>query len=298
VALSALALMSAPGLASAKDAVGPPPQAFFTLPEPHTQEAHRLETEWNYTFLRSHHMERVLNETQTAIGTRRQRRKSHVITWRAEHGLTDRLQAEAELTYLAYRQHTHSDGDEHDRNDDGDFDRALLGVSYQALQERDRVPDLRVRAGALLPNRAERESIGQEAGFDLEATAGRHLGPSYLAGSLGFSMTFDNHDHPADPIFADTPISKGHDLRALRYGLGVVRPMAAHWQANLELDGSVGDRISLNQRMSESRLSLTPGVVYTAETGRSRYWIGVGAPLGLTHDTDHLGVAIRLGGEF
>ena len=111
-------------------------------------------------------------------------------------------------------------------------------------------------------------------------------------------MTFDNHDHPADPLFNETPISKGHDLRTLTYGIGVAHPIGERWQANLEVSGRAFDAIELNTRVHESELTLTPGVLYTNRSGRWEYWIGIGMPIGLTDDADHLGVIVRTGASF
>jgi hypothetical protein len=269
----------------------------FNLPEAETLPRGLTRLEWNYSFLRGNRDDRVFNAGQTTIGTRSNHRKTHLVTWRAAYGLTDRLQPEAELVYKAYRQHTHSDGDEHDRNDDGDFERIFTGLSYQAIQESVARPSVRLRGGALLPRRAETEGIGQEIGVDLLAVAGKQLGATRLTASTGFAITFANHDHPADPVFA-TPISKGHDLRTLTYGIGLARSLGNGWQARLELDGRAFDTIRLNRRRHESELTLTPGLLRVSEHGQWDSWIGFGVPIGLTNDTDHVGIAIRTGVSF
>ena len=278
--------------------IQPSPQILFTLPEATTQPKGMTRAEWNYSFLRGNHTMFVFNEPQTVTGIRSNHRKTHVVTWRLEHGLTDRLQPEVEIVYRAQRQHTHSDGDEHDRNDDGQLDRLFTGLSYQALQEADAVPALRIRSGLLWPSRQETEGIGQETGVDLLGALSKQLGTTRVFAMTGFAMTFDNRDHPADPIFT-TPISKAHDLRTLSYGLGLTHPLTERWQANLELNGQAFDTIERNRRVHESELTLTPGVVYTsAHEGRWDSWIGFGLHIGLTEDTDRLGVAIRTGARF
>lgn len=269
----------------------------FNLPEAENQQKGRTRVEWNYTFLRDNRNDQVFNTSQ-AIGTRSNHRKTHLVTWRIKHGLAERWQPEMEIVYKAYRQHTHSDGDEHDRNDDGDFERLYAGLSYQLLQESERMPALRLRVGGLWPNRAETEGIGQEGGFDILAAASKQVGPLRVSGMMGAAMTFDNHDHPADPIFNDTPISKGHDFRTVSYGVGLSRPLNPHWQANLELDGKAFDAIQLNRRVDESELTLTPGVFHTTFHEDWEAWLGLGLPIGLTHDTDHVGVSWRMGARF
>ncbi len=285
--------------AFAADAPSPrkPAPIFFTLQESAIQERGQTRAEWNYTFLRDNREDRVFNASQ-AIGTRSNHRKTHLVTWRIKHGLSDRLQPETEIVYKAFRQHTHGDGDTHDRNDDGDFERLFGGLSFQALRESDDLPDLRLRAGALIPRRAETEGIGEEAGFDLLAVLGKQVEATHMVAAVGFAMTFDNHDHPADPDFNQTPISKGHDLRTLVYGVGLTRALADRWQVNLELDGRAFDTIQLNRRIHESELTVTPGVVYSTTRGRWDGWVGVGLPIGLSDDTDHIGVAIRTGARF
>jgi hypothetical protein len=39
-------------------------------------------------------------------------------------------------------------------------------------------------------------------------------------------------------------------------------------------------------------------VFYTGERSRGDYWLGIGTPIGLTTDTERLGVSIRTGGRF
>ncbi len=258
-----------------------------------------MRLEWDSTCLRDNLEQRVFNADQSRTGTRSQHRKTHLVTWRVKHGVSKRNQVEFEAVYKAFRQHTHRDGDTHDRNDDGDFERRLLGWSHQLLLESEHSPAARLRGGVLLPRRAETEGIGQEAGFDLLVASGKQLGNVRLSGMLGFAMTFDNHEHPADPDFGNMPISKGHVLRALRYGIGLSHPLDERWQANVELAGRVFDPIELNQRVHESELTLTPGVISTsAHEGRWDSWIGFGLHIGLTEETDHIGVAIRTGARF
>ncbi len=269
----------------------------FELPEAENQAVGRTRVEWNYTFLRDNFLTHVFNETQSQTGTRSQHRKTHLVTWRLKRGLTKRNQAEVELVYKAYRQHTHGDGDTHDRNDDGDFERLLLGWSHQLWVESARTPAVRLRAGVLVPRRAETEGIGQETGVDLFAASSKQVGGVRVHGTVGFSMTFENHDHPADPIF-NTQISKGHDLRAFSYGIGLTHPLRGAWQANLELDGRAFDAIELNKRVHESELTAIPGVIYAAQREAWDWWMGIGLPIGLTSDTDHLGVSIRTGARF
>lgn len=276
-----------------------PAAILFNLQEGDTQEQGLTRAEWNYTFLRGNHARRIFNAAQTRIGTRSNHRKTHLVTWRLKYGLTESLQPEAEIVYKAFRQHTHADADEHDRNDDGDFERLLLGLSYQAGRESERLPAVRLRGGILLPRRAETEGIGEETGVDLLVSSSKQVGAARLTASMGFAMTFGNHDHPADPIFEDrTPISKGFGLRALTYGLGLTHPLSEHWQANLELDGKAFDTIELSKRVHENELTITPGLVYTTSRGRWETWLGLGFPIGITSDTDHLGVSVRTGAHF
>jgi hypothetical protein len=288
-----------PSLATADDgsAVGQD-EAWFTLPESQVLAPARTRLTWNYTFLRGNRDDQVFNADQTLIGTRRNRRKTHLIEWRLHRGLTERLQAEAEIVYQAYRQHTHSDGDAHDRNDDGDFERYAAGLSYQALRESARQPAVRLRGGMRFPNRAENEGIGQELGFELLAASGKRIGAARVTAMAGGSITFDNHDQPADPIFTGTPYSKGHDLRTLVYGVGVAHPLHGRWRVHLELDGRVVETIRLNRRVHQSRLTATPGLIWTAKPGTWDAWVGFGVPIGLTDETDHVGIAIRTGVRF
>lgn len=291
---SALAMAEAgePGAARGRASV------LLALPEARIQEPGLTRVEWNYTFLRDNRLDHVYNTDQTLTGTRSNHRKTHLVTWRFQHGLTERIQPEAEIVYRAYRQHTHSDGDEHDRNDDGDFERLFAGASYQALQESGHAPALRLRGGLLIPRRAETEGIGQETGFDLMASSSKRVGDCELSGAAGYGLTFDNRDHPADPVFTGTPISKGHDLRTFSYGLGLIRRLDTRWRANLELAGKAFDEIVLNRRAHKSAVSLVPGLVYTSSGSRQDVWLGFGVPIGLSRDADHFGVAIRTGARF
>lgn len=279
----------------------PAAQVLFSVPEADTLEPGLIRAEWNYTFLRGNHHDRVFNTDQT-IGTRTNHRKTHLVAWRLRYGLTDRLQPEAEVVYKAYRQHAHGDGDTHDRFDDGDFERLFAGLSVQALRESAHLPALRLRGGVLAPRRAETENIGQETGFDLLASSSKAFGGVRLFSSAGFAMTVGNRDHPADSVFNDTLISKGHGLRTLTYGVGAAAPLSDRWQANLELDGRVFDAIQLNRRIHKSQLTLTPGLVYRKAFPRRETWCGLGFPIGiirahesLIHDTDYFGVSIRTG---
>jgi len=274
------------------------PELWVTLPESSTQAAGAFRLDWGYDFQRGNRADRVFNADQTQTGTRRNRRKTHLVDWQVKYGLTDRLQLETDLLYQAYRQHTHSDGDEHDRNDDGDFDQIFTGMSWKLLRESASRPALRVRGGLRWPNRAENEGIGQEFGVDWLAVAGKQFGAIRVTGSVGVTVTFDNHDQPADPIFQTTPFSKGHDLRTLAYGLGLSRALDERWQLSLELAGRTFDTIELNRRMQESALALTPGLFYRGRLRHADIWVGIGVPIGLTHDTDHIGVSIQTGLRF
>ena len=102
--------------------------------------------------------------------------------------MTDRIQPELDIVYQAYRQHTHTDGDEHDRNDDGNFERIMPALSYQLLEPTSQWPGVRVRAGFLVPTRGETEGIGQETGFDLLAAATQPFGDTRLHAALGFAV--------------------------------------------------------------------------------------------------------------
>lgn len=269
------------------------PEILVHLPAGRTLPRGRWQGEWQYTFLRSHRFDRVFNEPQMVIGSRSNRRKTHLVAWRAKYGLTDRLQPEAEVVYAAYRQHTHGDGDRHDRNDDGDVDRLFAGLSYQAVQESESLPAVRVRSGILLPHRAETEGIGQELGFETLTAASKSFGAWRLVGTAGFAMTFDNYDHPADAVFTNTPISKGHDLRTFTYGVGLLRPFGSRWQANLELAGRLYDIIELNERRHRSELAVTPGFACHLIDKSWDVWLAFSIPVGLTHDTPYLGIALR-----
>jgi hypothetical protein len=300
VAAAVVLVLSAGQAASATN--GPPanhPQTLLLeLPEAAHQAVGATRVEWNYTFLRDNFLTHIFNADQSQTGTRSQHRKTHLVTWRVKHGVAKRHQAEMEIVYKAFRQHTHADGDAHDRNDDGDFERLLLAWSAQLLSESQTLPALRLRGGALLPRRAETEGIGQETGFDLLAASSKRVGGSTLHGMIGLAMTFDNRDHLADPIFDETPISKAHDLRTLVYGIGLTHPLGGRWQANVELSGRAFDAIELNRRVHESELTATPGLFYTRAHGTWEWWMGAGLPIGLTSDTDHLGVSIRTGARF
>ena len=268
---------------------------WFALQESEVQALGRMRLDWNYTFLRGNRYDQVFNADQSLIGTRRHHRKTHLAEWRLRYGLRERLEADAEIMYQAYRQHTHSDGDEHDRNDDGDFERYFAGLSYQALRESATRPAVRLRGGMRFPNRAENEGIGQELGLEALAALGKRLGEVRVGAMAGFSVTCDNHDQPADPIFSATPYSKGHDLRTLAYGIGMAYPASARWQVNLELAGRIADTIRLNRRIHQSQLTATPGVIWAADPGRRDVWVGLGLPVGLTNETDHIGVTVRVG---
>jgi len=295
MAILALLQASEPAHAAPRAA---PAALLLQLPEAEQQAVGTTRAEWNYTFLRGNVQRPVFNADQSRIGTRSQHRKTHLVSWRVKRGLSARDQLELEPVYKAFRQHTHGDGDTHDRNDDGDFERILVAWSRQLLVESWRWPALRVRAGLLLPRRAETEGIGQETGFDLLAASSRRVGDLRVHGAMGFAMSFENRDHPADATFTETPISKGHDLRSLSYGIGATHPLGGRWQAALEVSGRVFDAIELNRRIHESELSVTPGVFLTSAPEAWSWWVGVGVPIGLTSDTDHLGVAIRTGARF
>lgn len=273
------------------------PHVLFSVPEAQTQERGRTRLEWGYDFLRRNFSQPVFDASQQR-GTRSQHRKTHLVTWRAAYGVTDRLQVESEAVYQAYRQHTHLDGDEHDRNDDGDFERLSTGVTMVLAAETLSRPNLLLRGGVRLPSRADTEDIGQEAGFELGVSTGKEVGLVRLTASTGWAMTFDNHSHPEDPVFPATLTSKGHDLKTVRYGVAASRRLTAHWQANLELAGAWAEDIELNRRVSRTTLTCLPGVLYQTRWGAAEPWVGLGIPIGLTSDTDHLGVAVRTGVKF
>jgi len=275
------------------------PEVLLTLPAGrHLTTAVRTQVDVDYLFLRENFTTRVFNAAQTQQGLRSQHRKTHLVTWRVQHALTERLQPEAEVVYQAFRQHTYSDGDLKDRNDDGDFERLLLGISYQVVRESPRLPAVRWRSGVLIPSRADSEGIGQETGLDVLLASSKSLGAYRVVGALGFAMTFDNHAQPSDSIFNETATSKGHDLRTLTYGVGVVRPLGRRLQANVELSAKHFDTVELNRRRSDSAFFLTPGLVYRVADARWDSWIGLGIPCGLTSDSPHLGIAIRTGARF
>jgi len=304
-ALAALGLIcglcaAGPSARASEGGGAPGRELLFGIPGTQTQPRGATRGEWNYTFLRRNFTQRIFDTGQHEA-VRSQHRKTHVVTWRAEHGLTERVQADAEVVYHAYRQHTHSPGDEHDRNDDGDFERLYAGFSYQVLEESDAQPALRMGGGVLLPSRAETEGIGQEAGLDVMAASGKDIGHWRVGGALGFSMTFGNRAHPADPVLSNlalVPISKPHDLKTLRYGVAMTRAINDRWQGNLELIGETYEYIELNQRRHASTLSLTPGLFVSLPSDRFDGWVGFGVPIGLTEQTSHLGVAIRTGARF
>lgn len=228
---------------------------------------------------------------------RRYHRKAHLVDWNFKYGLTDVLQAEAQVVYKAYRQVVLSEAGK-GNIDDGDFDRLFAALSYQVLRETDEHPGMRTRVGLLWPNRAENEDIGQGAGFDLMTNVSRHYGSWFVNGNVGFTMTFNNDIEPADTIFELTSRSKEHDFRTFLAGIGFSRSLNDNWQANMELDGRLFDRIELNERESQTEIRFTPGVYYQSDHPSWKGWVGFGVPIGITSDANHIGVAIRTGMTF
>jgi hypothetical protein len=269
------------------------PELVFELPQTETVAHGHWQLQTGYTFSRGNFLSRIYDNNQR-LGHRSQHRKTHLSFWKLKYGLTDRWQPEVEALYKAYRQHTHSDGDEHDRNDDGGFERLFVGMSYQAIEESAVAPALRLRGGWLAPTRGDTEGIGQETGFEVLAAMGKQLGNMRLLASAGFAMTFDNVSQLADPDFDTTQRSKGHDLRTLSYGLGMIQPLTDRLQMNFEVAATTFDHIELNERRHRTNITATPGLVYKVVDGqRVESWWGLGFPVGLNTDTDHIGVSFR-----
>lgn len=166
----------------------------------------------------------------------------------------------------------------------------LLNYRWQALYETDRRPAMAPRLSLVLPTGDEREELGTgSAGLESLLPVSKQLGPHWAAhANLGLRWVPN----------ARRPGHEGEDLLSWTWGGSVIWEPVNAINFLAELVGARENDIVNRRVVWETLLLFSPGVrVGWNGPWGVQYVGGVAVPIGLTRDTDDLGVFFYLSVE-